>query len=457
MNTLYLDLFSGASGDMFLGLLIDLGASLADVEGELARLGLTGYHLHARRVEKCGLSGTKLDVHLDAAPGQAAAHPHPHPHDLAPHELRPASPVHGSEGEDLAVRHPSWKASVPPAADSPLEAATPSHGERDFGAIRQLLEASPLSPWVLEKAVAVFARVAEAEGRIHNRPPETVHFHEVGALDSLVDIVGSCIALDLLGRPQVFASAVVEGTGWIDCAHGRFPVPAPATLEILARRGVSLRQCDEPHELVTPTGAALLAEFALRFGPMPPLRIERVGYGLGTRNLETRPNALRGVLGTADPSPTPASHDWEADTVTVLETNLDDVTAEVMGHYAELARARGALDVVFTPAFMKKGRPGTVVTVLCRPEDADRMTADLLRETGTFGVRLRQAERRILSRKLTAVSTPFGQVTVKLGFLDGALLHSVPEYESCRSLAERAGVPVQRVFDAARRAMDAGA
>ena len=190
-----------------------------------------------------------------------------------------------------------------------------------------------------EKSVAVFERVAVAEGKIHGLPPEQVHFHEVGAIDSIVDIVGGCIGLELLGKPRVLASRVTDGNGWVDCAHGRFPIPTPATLAILAARGVSVTQCNEPHELVTPTGAALMAELAESLGPMEGLVAEKIGFGLGTRENKTRPNVLRAILGHVE-APT-STHDWETDTVKVLESNLDDINAEILGYFVEKALAEG--------------------------------------------------------------------------------------------------------------------
>ncbi len=257
---------------------------------------------------------------------------------------------------------------------------------------------SKLSAWVKQKSIAVFERIAIAEGKIHGQPTEEVHFHEVGAVDSIVDIVGAAIALELLGKPRVFASPVVEGTGWIDCAHGRFPVPAPATLAILGTRGIGVTQCAEPHELVTPTGAALLAEFVEGFGAMENLVAEKIGFGLGTRNNETRPNVLRAVLGTQSKVQSPKSKagsygqpstfnlqpstnlDWETDRVAVVETNLDDCAGEILGSFVETALAAGALDVFHTPVQMKKNRPGVLLTVLCMEADADKFSELILRE-----------------------------------------------------------------------------
>src|SRR5688572_6340144 len=283
MNTLYLDIFSGISGDMFVGALLDLGADFKELESQLQSLKVEGYHVHAKRAQKAGIDGVKFDVHLDDH-----GHGHDHPHDHGDHE-------HGHEHGPGGHHHHHGHEHGHAHEHSHGEEHEHHHG-RNFSEIRDLIAKSSLSEWVKQKAIAVFHRVAVAEGKVHGQSPEQVHFHEVGAVDSIVDIVGACVALELLGKPRVLASQIVEGTGWIDCAHGRFPIPAPATLEILSARGVALSQCEEPHELVTPTGAALLAEFAESFGPMAGLLPRKVGYGLGTRDNKTRPNVLRAVL-----------------------------------------------------------------------------------------------------------------------------------------------------------------
>jgi uncharacterized protein (TIGR00299 family) protein len=334
-----------------------------------------------------------------------------------------------------------------------------------------LIARSKLSAWVKQKSIAVFQRIADAEGRIHGLPPAEVHFHEVGAVDSIVDIVGAAVALELLGKPRVFASPVVEGTGWILCAHGQFPVPAPATLAILGARGVAVSQCEEPHELVTPTGAALLAEFVESFGPMANLVVEKIGFGLGTRDNQTRPNVLRAVLGsidkqrvTSDPkhasakSSSPITRhrspalDWETDRVAVLETNLDDCSSEILGALVETVLTAGALDVFHTPIQMKKNRPGVLLTVLCAEAEADSFAEMILRQTTAFGVRQTIAERRKLRREFSELSTKFGKVTVKIGRLGGKVIQAAPEFESVKQAAAKAGVPIKEVFAAAAAA-----
>jgi hypothetical protein len=443
MKTLYLDIFSGISGDMFIGALIDLGADAHKLERELKKLKLGGYHLHVARQQKSGIEGVKFDVHL------ADAHEH-----------------HNGHGHH--VRSSAFRRQGPAKAGTPNNHNHHHEENRTFAEIKKLIGRSKLSAWVKKKSVAVFQRIAEAEGKIHGLPPEKVHFHEVGAVDSIVDIVGACIALELLGQPHVLAAPVVEGTGWVDCAHGRFPVPAPATLAILGARGVGVTQCDEPHELVTPTGAALLAEFVEIFGPMQNLVVEKTGFGLGTRDNQTRPNVLRAVLGkhstlnpTARRSEAKAAQpstalDWETDRVAVLETNLDDVSGEILGHFVEVALAAGALDVFHTPIQMKKNRPGVLLTVLCAETDADKFSEMVLRETSAFGVRRTMAERRKLRREFFKVKTPFGEVPLKIGRLNRKVVQAVPEFESCKKLAVRAKIPLKRIYEAALKAIKSG-
>jgi len=420
MKTLYLDIFSGIAGDMFIAALLDLGVDLHELEHALKKLTVDGYHLHVSRQQKNSISGIKFDVHLDESHSHEGEHAHPHKHEHA---------------HEYGHQH------------------THSHDKnRDFLQIKELIQRSELSEWVKQKSISVFQRIAVAEGRIHGVPPDEVHFHEVGAVDSIVDIVGAAIALELLGKPRVLASPVIEGTGWINCAHGRFPVPSPATLAILGERGIAITQCDEPHELVTPTGAALLAEFVETFGPMENVVAEKIGFGLGTRENKTRPNVLRALLGLRSAAPPASSRDWETDRVAVIETNLDDCTGEILGHFMESALAAGALDVYYTPVQMKKNRPGIQLTVLCEETDADKFHELILRETTAFGARQTVAERRKLRREIAQISTHFGSVEVKVGQLDGKVIQNAPEYESAKKIAAQTGQPVKQVYEAALRA-----
>ena len=404
---------------MFLGAMLDLGVEFEALESELQKLKLEGYTLSANRRQKCAIDGVKFDVHL--ADGCQSDHSHSHGHEHS--HSHDHSHEHSHGGDE-------------------------GHGHsRNFAQISKMIHDSALSDWVKEKSVAVFQRVANAEGKIHGMPPYEVHFHEVGAVDSIVDIVGGCIALELLGKPRVKSGSVIEGTGFIMCAHGRFPIPAPATLNILAERGIAITQCEEPNELITPTGAALIAEFAEDFGPLQNLTPEKVGFGLGTRDCETRPNVLRAVLGEEIKSA--SGNDWETDTIAVLETNLDDISSEVLGDFVERALNAGALDVVHTPIQMKKNRPGVQLSVLCAEGDADAFSEMILRETSAFGVRRTLTERRKLRRETKTVTTPHGEVTVKLGKLNGEIVQVAPEYESCRAIAAKADIPLKAVYDAA--------
>jgi len=574
MKTLYLDIFSGISGDMFIGAMLDLGVDAHAFEHELEKLGLREYHLHVSRQERGAIAGTKFDVHLahehehghsheHSHGGFSHAHEHSHTHSHehehahdeyaghahehgAHHHDHFEGQTHGPHGGPLVavksgrVELSVFETNVPPRfrlyffdehghgakppADKDVALETIREGKRrqlfkfkkrgdyleatdelpephefkavlklqrggktekhettfvedhhhhghsnspehehehgrTFADIRKLIVGSKLSPWVKEKAVAVFRRVAVAEGKIHGHPPEKVHFHEVGAVDSIVDIVGACVALEMLGKPRVLAGHPIEGTGTIRCAHGTFPIPAPATLEILRERGVTLQQCEEPGELITPTGAAILAEFAENFGPMQSLTVEKIGYGLGTRENKTRPNVLRAILGKESKAQSPKSKagtdlDWETDTIAVLETNLDDINAELLGAFVEKALGAGALDVFHTPVQMKKNRPGVLLTVLCASGEADRFSEMILRETTAFGVRRTMAERRKLRRETKKIKTKFGDVTVKLGRLNDRVIQASPEFESCRQAAERAGVTVREVYDAAVKAVN---
>ena len=437
MKTLYLDIFSGIAGDMFIAALIDLGVDAHKLERELGKLKLDGYHLHVGRQERQGIAGVKFDVHLADAHHHHEHHDHDHGHD---HEHAHEHPHDRDHGHENPHNHEH------------------EHGHddsRNFAEIKSLINRSKLSAWVKSKSVAIFARIADAEGKIHGVPASEVHFHEVGAVDSIVDIVGACTALEMLGKPRVLASSAVEGTGWMRCAHGRFPIPAPATLAILGARGIGVTQCDEPHELITPTGAALLAELVERFEPMTGVVAEKIGFGLGTRENKTRPNVLRAVLSRAEsrgPRANTEGLDWEMDRVAVLETNLDDVSGEILGAFVEAALAAGALDVFHTPIQMKKNRPGVLLTVLCAETEADKFSEMILRETSAFGVRRTIAERRKLRREFVPVKTKFGSVMVKLGKLNGKVVQAAPEFEACKKLAAQKKVPLKEIYEAAMKA-----
>ncbi|MCX6972402.1 MAG: nickel pincer cofactor biosynthesis protein LarC [Verrucomicrobia bacterium] len=424
MRILYFDCFSGISGDMTVGALRDLGVEEDVFHKAIAALGLGDeIHAHFHRADRQTISGVKFDVHCHGQKAETGAHAeqaHDHPNDHA----------HGS--------HPHSHASHESHTPHPH---THSHG-RNYRDIRELLEKSSLLPEVKSRALSVFHRIAVAEGKIHGVPAADVGFHEVGAADSIADIVAACAGIHALGPLRVEASVPVEGSGWVQCAHGRFPLPAPATLEILS--GVPLRQVAEETEFITPTGAALLVEFCERYGPIAEMQVERTAYGLGTRETPPRPNVLRAVLGqTGDPESA------ETDEISQIETNLDDITPELAAAAMQKLFQAGALDVFFTSAQMKKNRPGFVLTALCHLDKTDDLARILLTETSAFGVRIHTAKRYKLRREFRDVETPYGPVRIKLGFLGEDLVQAAPEFESCRAVAELAGVSVRDVHLAA--------
>lgn len=391
-RTLYLDCFSGISGDMVVGAFVDLGVEPARLEAELRKLPLGEARLRFERQKRQGICGTKFSV--------------------------------------CEEKH--------------------EHG-RNYDQIRKLITGSKLSDFVRQKALAIFERIALAEAKIHGLPVETVGFHEVGAIDSIADIIAACVALEELGLPRVHVSLLREGRGWIDCAHGHFPLPAPATLEIL--RGIALEQVDESWESITPTGAAIAREFAEAFGPMQRMEIERIGYGIGTREVEQRPNVLRAILGHAINS---IPNDLETDNIIEIETNLDDLSPELTGAAMERLLALGALDVTLAPVQMKKNRPGAQLCVLCEPALESKMVHVLLTETSAFGVRRSEKRRYKLERRLEKVQTPFGEITIKLGLFRGEVVQVAPEYESCRAAAERTGQPLRMIYQAAAAGFSPG-
>ena len=396
MRNLYFDCPAGISGDMSLGALLDLGLDIEAFKGELAKLGLQGeYELDISRGSKCGIAGITVKVCLL---NEA------HEHDGVTHS-------HGDE-----------------------------HGHRGLADIAALIDASALSQGVKAKAVGMFALLAEAEGKVHGIPPSEVQFHEVGAVDSIVDIVGVCVCMEMLRVDKVYFSAVNTGSGRVKCRHGLMPVPAPATAELL--RGVPSYSDGTMSELTTPTGALVARAFADAFGPLPNMVIESIGYGLGFKNFDF-PNCVRVILGHDAPS--------EAQAVWVIECNLDDMTGEAMGYALGKLLDGGALDAFYTPIYMKKNRPAYLLTALCAAEKREAVQKILLAETTTLGVRSHMAQRATLERWLDTVDTPWGKVTVKLAKGPEGLKVS-PEYEDCRRLAENCGQPLMKVYAVAQAA-----
>ena len=418
----YFECFSGASGDMILGALLDAGWPEAAFREALAGVPLGDWEADVRRVKKGALHATQVTIRVTA----------PQP-------------------------------------------------ERDVRDILPVIAASGLPEAVKGRASALFLELADVEGLEHGQPPETVHFHEVGAVDSILDIVGACAGLHALGIERLYVSPINVGGGTVPTRDGILPGPGPAALELLRRKGAPLYASEYGPEFLTPTGALILATLADGFGPFPPMRVERVGYGAGQKDF-TVPNVLRVSVGTLyagwrrygagraglPAAPAPATHDHDhaghdhtgppaaeqEDVVVQLETNVDDMNPEWYGHLGERLLAEGALDVTLIPALMKKGRPGTLVSVLVRPEGVEPALGTLFAETTTLGVRIREVARRTLDRRVVAVETPYGRVRVKLGLLDGAVRSAAPEYEDCRAAARRADVPLRRVYEAASRAAE---
>ena len=371
----YFDCFSGASGDMILGALVSAGLSPDQLRSDVESLSVGGFDLEIRPISKQGFAATKVDVTV------TEHQPHRHLHHIT-----------------------------------------------------EIIDASRLPEPVRVRSKAVFARLAEAEAKVHGTTIEKVHFHEVGAVDAIVDVVGAVAGLHRLGLDRVVCSPIPTGSGTVKCDHGIMPIPAPATAELLT--GVPLAACDEPGELTTPTGAAILTTLADEFGLLPAMRIECTGFGAGSRDGRGRPNVLRLIIGESE------SATDERDEVVVLEANLDDATGEQLGHAFDRLFASGALDVMTTPVTMKKNRPGVVVTVIVAPPDAAACEDVLFRETGTFGVRRHLCARTKLSRSLQTVETRYGSVRVKVGARDGAVLQVSPEYEDCarRAVEHRVGL-----------------
>ncbi len=389
MRIAYFDCFSGASGDMILASLIDAGAPIEALRERLTGIRLSGYRIDAEKVRKQGFAATQFGVQIE------------------------------------------------PVADK-------TH--RHLKHVREIIEGGSLAVSVKDRAMRIFARLAEAEAAAHGTTIDRVHFHEVGAVDAIVDIVGACIAMDLLGIDEIRCSAIPTGHGTIRCEHGVLPVPAPGTAVLL--KGVPLADCEECGELTTPTGAAILTTLAGGYGPLPAMRVEAIGYGAGRREGQTRPNLLRVLIGQAVSCA-------EADEAIVLEANLDDSTPETVGYVVEKLLAAGALDAFCTPIYMKKNRPAVMISVVAEPDRQQALEAILFAETTTFGVRSGRVTRRKLARSHVEAETAYGRIRLKVGRRDGKVVTVAPEYEDCRAAAERTGAPLREIMAAAMRAMPA--
>jgi hypothetical protein len=376
---------------MFVGALLDLGLPLERLFAELKKIPLGFYEFKRTRAVRGHLVGTRIDV-------------------LIP-------------------------------AEQP---------RRKLGDIEELIAHSALPASVQQRVLKVFGRLAEAEGKLHNLPPTEVHFHEIGAVDSIIDIVGSCVGLQLLGISQLTCSPVNVGSGSVQTAHGSLPVPAPASLELL--KGVPIYSSGVEGELVTPTGAALITTLASRFGPIPAMKVERIGYGAGAREIPGQPNLARLLVGQSAAPVTAQPGAPGDEVVSVIEANVDDMSPQLYGFFVDQALAAGALDVTCTHLQMKKNRPGILVSVLCTPEKSDALARILFEQTTTIGVRIYEARRKVLERELLSVETPYGPVKIKVARRDGKVLNVAPEYEDCQRLATEKGVPLKQVMMAAQAA-----
>jgi pyridinium-3,5-bisthiocarboxylic acid mononucleotide nickel chelatase len=417
----YLECFAGISGDMLLGALIDAGVSPDLLQQTAQGLGI-GAELKIHHVDRSGIRSTKVDVlengKLAETIWSSHSHEHSHSHD------HPHSHPHSHDHEH---RHDH------------------KHG-RSWAQIRELItHAAVLPADARALALETFRLLAEAEGKIHGIPVDDVHFHEVGAVDTITDIVCSAAGVCSLKIDQWYSTHVNIGGGTVECAHGTFPVPAPATAELL--KGIPTYSAGLKKELVTPTGAALLRALKCSYGETPRMSTDAIGYGAGSRNPEKLPNVLR--LSIGEGRGFAAASSMKTDTVIVLECAIDDASPQVLAHAMELAMENGALDVMAAPVTMKKGRLGTLLTVLTKPENGAELEALLFRETTTIGIRRRIEERSILDRSFETVETAFGKIRVKIASAAGEQRNAMPEYEDCRRAAREHGAPLKTVMDAA--------
>lgn len=383
MKTLYFDCFAGASGDMILGAMVAAGVEPRVLVGQLSLLNLHGYSIEFQPVDRSGLSATHARVQI------------------------------------------------------PKE-----HSHRHLSDILKIIYDSQLSDAVKDRAAKVFSRLAEAEAQVHNQPVEKIHFHEVGAMDAIIDVVGAAICFEVAGIERFVCSPLQVGSGFVDMEHGRFPVPPPAVAELL--KGAPVYSTDIKGEMVTPTGAAIIATVCTEYGPIPSMELQRTGYGAGTRQYESFPNALRVLIGETEVKEANEERLW------MIETNVDDMSPQIFGHVMERALAMGALDCYFTSIQMKKDRPGVLMSVLCRPDDKARLADMLFAETTTLGVRSYEVQRRALEREIVRVETEYGPIDVKVARLNGHVVNEMPEYDQCREAARKAGVPLRVVESAAR-------
>lgn len=449
MKILYFDCFAGISGDMAIGAMIDLGVDPQWLTQELCKLKVSGYRLEIGPGEKKGISGTRFRVVLTDSQGQetedpgllgcpdTAPQPHQHPHEHS-HE----HPHDHDHDHDHSHHHEHTDTTSPvhthehPHNHPESQGHSHDHAHRSYGDIRQLILDSDLDETVKGTALRIFHRIARAEAKVHGKTLETVHFHEVGAVDSIVDIVGVALCLHALAPDRIYCSPIHAGSGFVKCAHGFMPVPAPATLEIFTESDLRPYSTHLKGEFTTPTGAAILAETAIPLDGLPAVTVLKTGYGAGTKDFEI-PNMLRIIL---------AQHpDQPAHPVWVLEANMDDISGELLGYTLEKLMAAGALDAYCIPVQMKKSRPGILLTVLCNQEHRNTLETMILRETSTLGIRRHTVDRTTMHRRIETVETPWGPVRIKVATWQD-LEKITPEYEECRRIAQEQNLPLREVM-----------
>ena len=419
-KTLYFDCFSGVSGDMILGALLDLGLPLEELRAALGSLPAELGGVSATRVLRSGISATKFHVNGPEGPSAGAHHhDHHHPHDHAHEHGHAHDHPHGHDHGDAHDHDHAHH-----------------HHHHSLAEISALIGRSQLSAAAKDRAIHLFERLARAEAAIHAMPVDRVHLHAVGAVDSIVDIVGAVSGLERLGAARVVSSPLNVGGGTVRCAHGVFPVPAPATAMLLS--GAPVYAGEVQMELVTPTGALIVTDYADSFGPMPPMTIDSIGYGAGDRDPPQHPNVLRMIVGESAAAA-------DAHRVVEITCEIDDMNPQLFGPLMDRLHGAGALDVFYVPVQMKKNRPGTLVTVLGRPEDRDRLSGILFAETTTIGVRYQEMMRQCLERELVTVETPLGSARIKVARRDGRVVNASPEFDDCARIASEKDLPVKDV------------
>ncbi len=446
MRIAYLDCFSGISGDMFLGALIDAGVSPELLEDTVKALDI-GARVEVSKVVRGGISASKVDVYANGEK------------DL-PREVfweqreHGQSHEHGKEHDHHHDGEIGWScgSAPPPTGRSPVSTKQHNHQHsRGLTEIRHIIEKAAISSNAKSTAITIFEALGQAEAAIHNTTIDQVHFHEVGAVDAMVDIVCAAVGAESLAIEEWLCSPLNVGGGTVKCAHGTLPVPAPATLKLL--QDAPVYSSGPQVELVTPTGAAIVKTLSARFAPFPAMKIERSGYGAGTRDFPEHPNLLRITIGEGAPaddaSISPSTSATSNDKIAVLEANLDDLSPQVLAYAMERLLAEGALDVFSIPVQMKKSRPGALLTVLAKLEDANRLTRTIFAETTTLGVRRREEQRQTLSRRWETVDTTWGPVRIKIANMNGSISNYAPEYEDCKTLAEAQHVPLRTVMQEA--------